>query len=365
MKFLGARKQGAASQYAVIAIGLFVAFFVVIIGIGLLVSLINRRTGAVANATGVGYAGQQFQEVKKVTITMTQYSPNMPSIGNTCDSEAGGGSGTSTGGTFKVVNGRLSWTKGDLVENYVFAQPQTYNIIPKDQLNNMAVVFPGFNNNTPIYIRDVYGPGVHTNENYLDLFVPCSEFTNSSKKVDIIIVDLTKPLGNSSIGPNINGTYYPPLGGQKATHTNAKPHGKPGHGVFMASPFGDGFKDIDNGAIDFSAPGGTPVYAAFDGTIVRSLEKYHPDSNAYQSGAGILWLKSSDGNNGAIYAHIAFAPGIGTNSTVKKGQQIGTVAPECGSGQCVSFGPHLHFQIYPNKQGQTKDQILALFPNSG
>lgn len=350
----------------IVVIALFLAFITILAAVGILTAIIKNRTGALASAANInGYAGQQFQTVKTLTVTMTQYSPNMPSISNTCDSSSGGGFDTASGGIFKVINDRLRWTRGDLTEDYVFAEPTSDNIIPWNQIDNLAIVVPGFNNNIPIHVRDHYKSGLHAGENYLDLFVPCSEYTNSSKSVEVMVVDLTKPLNNSTFGPNVNGTYYPPLGGQKATGTNQSDHGTAGHGVFTASPFGD-FSDVNNGAIDFNVPGGTPVFAAFDGTVVDSEQMYQPKSGAYKYGAGILWIKSADNNNGAVYAHIAFASGITKGSTVKKGQQIGTVASLCGSGQCVTFkqGTHLHFQIYLNKTGQTKQQIMKLFPNA-
>lgn len=172
---------------------------------------------------------------------------------------------------------------------------------------------------------------------------------------------------NGTMGANLTGAFYPPYGDKMKTivSVNDKPHGKIGHGVFTASGFGDGFQDVDNGAIDYNVPDGshTPVYAAFDGTIVNVKPMHH---STYGRGGGLIWLKSTDGNYGAIYAHITFVNGIAKGKQVKRGEQIAIVAPRCGHNvdQCVDFhsGEHLHFQFYVQKVGRDKAQLLTLFP---
>ena len=84
--------------------------------------------------------------------------------------------------------------------------------------------------------------------------------------------------------------------------------------------------------VDYAAPGGTPVYAAGDGTVDK------------------LYVSSSYGNyvriahdNGfqTVYAHLAaFAEGLEEGSVVEKGEQIGAVGMT-GS----ATGNHLHFEL--------------------
>lgn len=173
-------------------------------------------------------------------------------------------------------------------------------------------------------------------------------------------------------GPVIPGQFYPPYGDnmKKATpHRAANPHGPPNHGVFPASTFRDGFRDSANdGAIDYNIPASSdqPIYAPFDGTVYKT--KYMHISKTKKKYGGIMWMKSTDGNNAAIFAHFEFAEGIQRGRVLKKGEVVGRVAKKCGHGttQCVQFGGsiHLHYQLYINKQGQSRQQLLQLFPLS-
>lgn len=133
---------------------------------------------------------------KPTQAVVTAYSPNIPSIGNTCDSAKGGDNATADNGLFEVRDGRLRYVKGSTVEDYVFAQPTDNPIIDWDKIETQAVILEGFNNNQPIHIRDHYKPGNHVGQNYLDLFLPCgNEYSGfvQSKTRKITVVDLTKP----------------------------------------------------------------------------------------------------------------------------------------------------------------------------
>ena len=166
-------------------------------------------------------------------------------------------------------------------------------------------------------------------------------------------------------GPEITGQFYHPLGEKKANSYNSTAHQGKGHGLFETTPFGD-FSQGANGAADynFSNPTKITVYASFDGVIVKAKSMH---LSSYGRGGGVLWLKSNDGKNGAVYAHITFATGMRQGSSVKKGQAIGMIAPKCTLTkwtQCVDFrgSPHLHFQFYINKKGLTFLQLIKLFP---
>ncbi len=86
---------------------------------------------------------------------------------------------------------------------------------------------------------------------------------------------------------------------------------------------------------DWAAPVGTPVVAAFGGTILAA-----GDGGTY----GNLIKISHPGNLETRYAHLsAFAEGIKAGMAVTAGQLIGYIGT---TGQ--STGPHLHFELYEN-----------------
>ncbi|MDX1438829.1 MAG: M23 family metallopeptidase [Rubricoccaceae bacterium] len=86
-------------------------------------------------------------------------------------------------------------------------------------------------------------------------------------------------------------------------------------------------------AIDISAPRGTPLLAAVDGTITRK--------HWNRLGGRTLYLTSADGRYDFYYAHLdSYADGIEIGTTVRRGEVLGTVG-STGNAQ----GPHLHFQV--------------------
>ncbi|MEJ6784817.1 M23 family metallopeptidase [Aminobacter sp. Piv2-1] len=89
--------------------------------------------------------------------------------------------------------------------------------------------------------------------------------------------------------------------------------------------------------VDWAAPVGTPVAAAFDGQVV-----FEGDGKGY----GNLVRIAHAGNRETRYAHMQrFAAGVGVGSSVKAGDVIGYVGT---TG--LSTGPHLHFELYQDAQ---------------
>jgi len=89
--------------------------------------------------------------------------------------------------------------------------------------------------------------------------------------------------------------------------------------------------------VDWKAPTGTPIVAAFDGEIA-----YRGDGKGY----GNIVRMSHPGNRETRYAHMQrFADGITVGMQVKAGTVIGYVGT---TG--LSTGPHLHFEVYLNGQ---------------
>ncbi len=89
--------------------------------------------------------------------------------------------------------------------------------------------------------------------------------------------------------------------------------------------------------VDWAAPVGTPIHAAFDGEIV-----FQGDGGEY----GNLVRISHTGGRETRYAHMSrFAIAAGVGTAVKAGDVIGYIGT---TG--LSTGPHLHFELY---QGET------------
>jgi murein DD-endopeptidase MepM/ murein hydrolase activator NlpD len=92
-----------------------------------------------------------------------------------------------------------------------------------------------------------------------------------------------------------------------------------------------GFSKMHKG-IDFSAPQGTPIYAAGDGQIVRM---------GRNGGYGNYILIRHNNRYATAYAHMSrFAAGLRVGSRVRQGQVIAYVG---STGR--STGPHLHYEV--------------------
>lgn len=103
--------------------------------------------------------------------------------------------------------------------------------------------------------------------------------------------------------------------------------------------------------IDISVSSGTPLYAAYDGRVVRKKTEQYPDRN--KPAFGLYLVLEHDNFDGSkfytLYAHLnQVQDGIAIGSTVRAGQQIGLTGgspsdyPNCGN----SAGAHLHFEVH-------------------
>jgi len=89
--------------------------------------------------------------------------------------------------------------------------------------------------------------------------------------------------------------------------------------------------------VDWAAPIGTPIMAAFDGTIA-----FQGDGAGY---GNLVKISHPDGRE-TRYAHMSkFAPNTAVGTVVKAGDVIGYVGT---TG--LSTGPHLHFEVYLSGQ---------------
>lgn len=99
--------------------------------------------------------------------------------------------------------------------------------------------------------------------------------------------------------------------------------------------------------VDWAAPSGTPIVAAFDGTV-----KYAGDGGGY---GNVIYI-THPGNRETRYAHMSkFSPLGKAGTAVRAGDVIGFVGT---TGR--STGPHLHFEIYEN--GTAVDPFSAAGP---
>lgn len=114
----------------------------------------------------------------------------------------------------------------------------------------------------------------------------------------------------------------------------------------ISSPFGwrtyGGVREIHNGT-DYSAPTGTPIYAALDGEVVQSG----------QAGGYGQWIVIAHEINGmkinTIYGHMNDGANlVKVGDKVKKGQKISTV----GNNGSKTTGSHLHFSIASSNKGR-------------
>ena len=95
-------------------------------------------------------------------------------------------------------------------------------------------------------------------------------------------------------------------------------------------------------AIDIIAPGGTPVVAAFGGTV----EKLHLSAR----GGITAYVRSQDRGLMAYYAHLQrYAPGLREGQPLRTGALVGFVGDTGNSG---AGNTHLHFALAKMKPGE-------------
>jgi murein DD-endopeptidase MepM/ murein hydrolase activator NlpD len=104
--------------------------------------------------------------------------------------------------------------------------------------------------------------------------------------------------------------------------------------------------------VDWAAPVGSPVFAAFDGTIA-----YFGDGEGY---GNVVRITHSGGRE-TRYAHLSkFAANLASGMAVKAGDLIGYVGT---TG--LSTGPHLHFELYANGEAVNPLETPAIAVAAG
>lgn len=139
-------------------------------------------------------------------------------------------------------------------------------------------------------------------------------------------------VGGGGVGVEVGSRW--PTGGENGPAGDGQ-HGlmrKPVASGRLTSRFGAARGARTHKGVDYSAPAGTPVYAAGDGVVeeVRVSASY----------GNLVRIRHADGLDSG-YAHLAaFADGLHEGATVKRGQMIGAVG---STGR--STRPHLHYEV--------------------
>ena len=127
------------------------------------------------------------------------------------------------------------------------------------------------------------------------------------------------------------------------------------HPVPARTHIGDGLgAGRSHNGQDFSAPQGTPVYAAHDGYVSQVR-----DPDLWNGGyGGAVYIEGASGTE-TRYAHLS-ATAVAQDTFVLAGERIGWVG---STGD--STGPHLHFEVRTNGQLVEPLEWLAFFGISG
>ena len=105
-----------------------------------------------------------------------------------------------------------------------------------------------------------------------------------------------------------------------------------GSGGYISCPFSGAYGHT---GLDIAAPSGTPIYAAFGGTVIKAQTSY--------TGYGKLIVIQNDDGYVTYYAHCSYI-GVTVGQQVKQGDFIGEVGT---TG--YSTGNHLHFEVRSGK----------------
>jgi murein DD-endopeptidase MepM/ murein hydrolase activator NlpD len=193
-----------------------------------------------------------------------------------------------------------------------------------------------------IYSYDVdYQYKIQPGDSFDVLFTGEDETPSGENKTDVLFAALT--VGGETkkfyrfVTPDDGVVDYYDETGKSAKKFLVR---KPLETGIMRSPFGDRNHPLlgvmkSHTGVDWSAPLGTPIYAAGNGII---------DKVGWESGYGkYIKVRHTNGYETA-YGHMtAFARSIVAGSRVRQGQVIGYVG---STG--LSTGPHLHYEIIVN-----------------
>ena len=114
---------------------------------------------------------------------------------------------------------------------------------------------------------------------------------------------------------------------------------------FGASQNVNGIISTGHKGIDIAIAGGTPIYAAHNGTVVATT--------GHSSYGNVVMIDNGDGIS-TLYAHMQTAAIVGVGQTVTQGQVIGYVGSTGNSS-----GNHLHFEVRVNGVRQNPRNYIS------
>jgi len=175
------------------------------------------------------------------------------------------------------------------------------------------------------------------------------KYAESGKKIFTALGELLDYF--STVSFRYSGETAYPIKASEVRGFNSSLHGgtpmrcepKEGHGTFSNN------NKCTSDATDLMAPGGTSVYAAFSGTIVR--KGYHMGYYIYVEG------KDNEGKTfKAVYAHLQ---NVTSSKEITVGEKIAELSTKLNH-------PHLHFELLCNNQAVTTTaDDMANFRASG
>lgn len=100
--------------------------------------------------------------------------------------------------------------------------------------------------------------------------------------------------------------------------------------------------------LDLAASIGTPVVCCYDGVVESVVTGDELDGNT-------VTVKHANGVK-TVYSYIDVKAGLKAGDTVKKGDNLGTVAEPTGA-ECL-LEPHIHFEVIENGESANPDKYL-------
>jgi murein DD-endopeptidase MepM/ murein hydrolase activator NlpD len=156
------------------------------------------------------------------------------------------------------------------------------------------------------------------------------------------------------------------IGDQDATHDDEHLYHLPyaeGASYRVLQGFGSRFshRGIEQYAIDFKMPVGTPVHAARGGIVARVVESN--DKGCWEDGCGrfanFIVVMHSDGTTGEYYHLQKDGALVAVGDRVETGQHIGLSG---NTGHTTM--PHLHFAVYRATRGAQPQSVPISFVSS-
>lgn len=137
--------------------------------------------------------------------------------------------------------------------------------------------------------------------------------------------------------------------------------------IYCSSPYGNRIHPVSgessfHSGVDIGVAGGTPIYAAKNGTVTRIEKNVTAINNCNYGYGNYIVIDHGDGSS-TLYAHMKYdsIPNFIENGTqISQGEQIG----EVGSTGC-STGNHLHYEVLINNSTVDPADYMDLTNASG